>query len=231
MSLQILAVSDDAYGTSEFQALWQKYSISFVRAESMQEAMGMLGKESFLFTKIITDSLICTFMLGLMRELSPAPIFVFTPNFTLNEYVDAVSYGADGYAPFNGNVEDCVRTALALLKRCSSRSDRQSETARVIIRDDLIIQPAYKKVYRNNTEIKLSAIEFDLLYMFINKCGIVFSPEQIYKEVWGLQYDDSAKAVIWTQVKRLRQKLRTEPKMGDCIKTIREVGYYYALQQ
>ena len=228
MSLQVLAVSDDADGTPEFQAHWQKYNISFVRVESMQEAMGRLSKESFLFTKIITDSFICTVMLGLMRELSPAPIFVFTPNFTLNEYIDAVSCGADGYAPFNGNIEDCVRTALALLKRCTSRIDRQNEPAGIMIQDDLIIHPAYRKVFRSDTEIMLSAIEFDLLYMFISKCGIVFSPEQIYKEVWGLQYDDSAKAVIWTQVKRLRQKLRANPGSTEYIKTIREVGYYYA---
>ena len=131
------------------------------------------------------------------------------------------------HAPFNGNIEDCVRTALALLKRCTSRNECRNETARIIIQDDLIIVPEHKKVFRNDLEITLTAKEFDIFYTLMENRGGVLSPERLYKEVWGLQYDESAKPVIWTQVKRLRQKLRTDPKAMDYIRNIREVGYYY----
>ena len=60
---------------------------------------------------------------------------------------------------------------------------------------------------KDNKEIKLTTLEFDLLLLFINNIGKSFSREEILSSVWGDDYFGSDR-VVDDLVRRLRKKLK-----------------------
>ena len=79
------------------------------------------------------------------------------------------------------------------------------------------------QVWLDDEELNLTAIEFKLLSVLMNRRGRVQSRQQLLNDVWGIQADVTTRTVD-THVKRLRQKLG---RMGDAVETLRSVGYRF----
>ncbi len=73
-------------------------------------------------------------------------------------------------------------------------------------------------------ELKLTALEFDLLYMMVRHAGQVLTREQLLEQVWGYDYYGDLRAVD-AAIKRLRVKLRRAAPEAEVIVTVRGVGY------
>jgi two-component system response regulator CssR len=85
--------------------------------------------------------------------------------------------------------------------------------------DDYTIDIDKRIVSINNTEIMLTTLEFDLLYMFIDNKGKSFSRDDILTNIWGNNYFGNDR-VVDDLVRRLRKKM---PKLK--INTIYGYGY------
>ena len=72
-------------------------------------------------------------------------------------------------------------------------------------------------------EIKLNKKEWDLLSLFINNKGRVFSRDDLLNKVWGYDYFGDSRTVD-THIKRLRQKLGTA---SSYVKTVFKTGYKF----
>ena len=73
----------------------------------------------------------------------------------------------------------------------------------------------------DGSEIELTYKEFELLRLFMNNTGIVFSRDKLLSEVWGTDFLGESRTVDM-HIKLLRQKLG---EAGAMIKTVRGVGY------
>ena len=80
------------------------------------------------------------------------------------------------------------------------------------------------KIFVDDEEITLTALEFRLLKHLLDRRGRVQTRDQLLEEVWGYSSDVTTRTVD-THIKRLREKLLGA---GDCIQTIRGVGYRLA---
>ncbi len=73
----------------------------------------------------------------------------------------------------------------------------------------------------NGRPVTLTHKEFELLSLLIQSPGIVFTREQLLREVWGYTFDAESRTLD-VHVRTLRQKLG---ECGSCIETVRGSGY------
>jgi DNA-binding response OmpR family regulator len=83
-----------------------------------------------------------------------------------------------------------------------------------------MIFPERYEVFKGNEEIELSTREFQLLMYLHNNIGQVLTREQIFDEVWGLDYSDIGTVTV--TIKNLRDKIDPD---NNYIKTVWGVGY------
>lgn len=91
----------------------------------------------------------------------------------------------------------------------------------------LSIDPKFRKVVRDGTDISLTPKEFDILYFLARNKGEVFTKEQIYQAVWESDYllDDSN---IMAFIRKLRKKIEPNPDAPEYILTIWGIGYKFS---
>ena len=87
----------------------------------------------------------------------------------------------------------------------------------------LRVEPAAHRVFVDDVEITLTALEFKLLHVLLSRRGRVQSREQLLRDVWGITADITTRTVD-THVKRLRHKLGAA---SEYVETLRGVGYRF----
>ena len=96
----------------------------------------------------------------------------------------------------------------------------------VLIYEGLEIDPIYRVVRKNETEVEMTNYEFGILYLLARNPGQVFTRGQIYTQVWNSPYygaDDSVSSLI----RRIRKKIEPDPAKPIYILTVWGVGYKF----
>ena len=92
---------------------------------------------------------------------------------------------------------------------------------------ELLVAILYRTVFVGKTKLDLTTQEYDLLIYFMQNQGKALSYKQIYKRVWGSDYEDAEHDALWSAIKRLREKLMITPDGYDYIETMRDYGYRF----
>lgn len=102
------------------------------------------------------------------------------------------------------------------------RFDREKQDDKEIIKYGKIVLDQNRRTCFVNGELtELTYKEFELLTMFLSNLGQVLTRDKIMNRVWGTDFAGESRTVD-IHVNTLRKKLGSE---GDCIKTVRNVGY------
>jgi DNA-binding response OmpR family regulator len=113
----------------------------------------------------------------------------------------------------------------AILRRTGAR---QQKTALVIESAGLTIDGRSRQVLRQGVEISVTATEFDLLFCLASHAHTVFSREQLLAQVWGYEAAlDAGTSTVTVHIRRLREKIETDPSRPKIILTIWGVGYRF----
>ena len=150
------------------------------------------------------------------REL---PIVMCTAKDTEIDRVVGFEVGADDYVVKPFSVRELALRVRAMLRR-SHRTEAESEILRF---GRLKVDREAHRVWIDDAEVTLTALEFRLLYTFLSRKGRVQSREALLSDVWGIDAEVTTRTVD-THVKRLREKLG---EVGDYIETLRGVGYRF----
>ena len=78
------------------------------------------------------------------------------------------------------------------------------------------------KIY--DKEVKLTPIEFEILYLLASNRGRVFSTDEIFEQVWNEKVYEVNNTVM-VHIRRLREKIEEDPRKPQIIKTVWGVGY------
>jgi DNA-binding response OmpR family regulator len=89
----------------------------------------------------------------------------------------------------------------------------------------LRIDTVKAKVFKNNTEIFLSALEYRLLLIFARNKGQVLSRRQILENLWDVAGNFVNDNTLTVYIKRLREKLEDDPQEPKIFITVRGLGY------
>jgi len=139
-----------------------------------------------------------------------------------SEEIDRVvgfEVGADDYVVKPYSIRELILRVRAVLRRSQSAKPDNAEATFGVLRIDL---PAHR-IWVEEQEVRLTALEFRLVTTFHVRRGRVQTRERLLSDVWGYQADVTTRTVD-THVKRLREKLGNA---GQYIETVRGVGYRF----
>jgi two-component system, OmpR family, response regulator len=145
------------------------------------------------------------------------PILMLTAKDGDLDEAEALDTGADDFLtkPFSFAV--LVARVRALLRRAPDRTVVPAAVG------DLRIDPARRRVWRGEQEIRLTAREFDVLALLVRRAGEVFSKDQILAGVWDSDFEGDPN-IVEVYVRRLRRKV-DDPFARRTIETVRGAGY------
>ena len=158
-------------------------------------------------------------LLRRMREdpaLKEIPVILATARGAEIDKIQGLDLGADYYLAKPFGVMELVSCVRAVLRRCAPKKEEK-----VLKLGGLALDQEKHTVTADGREIVLTYKEFELLHLFLANPDIAFTRDQLFSKVWGETYVGESRTID-THILTLRQKL--EP-YGDCIKTVRNVGY------
>ena len=153
----------------------------------------------------------------LIRNKYDVPVIFLTALGEEHDIIEGYEVGADEYVtkPFSAKV--LLLKINALINRYRGLLVKNG----MIVIDDLVIEPAKRRVTIGGTDIALPPKEYDLLMYLLDNKDIVLTRDQILDHVWGADYEGYDRAVD-THIKKLRAALGT---MGSHIETVIKAGY------
>jgi two-component system phosphate regulon response regulator PhoB len=128
--------------------------------------------------------------------------------------------GADDYVVKPFSVRELVLRIQAILRRVTGELDN----APTIFFGMLKVDREAHRVWVNDREVDLTALEFKLLLTLHDRKNRVQTRDALLQDVWGIEADITTRTVD-THVKRLREKLGSA---GEYVETVRGVGYRFA---
>jgi DNA-binding response OmpR family regulator len=145
------------------------------------------------------------------------PILMLTAKSGDLDEAEALDTGADDYLtkPFSFAV--LVARIHALLRRAGRGEPTPLQSG------DLRIEPAQRRVFRGETEIGLTARQFDVLQFLMRRAGDVLSKQEILDGVWEYEFEGDPN-IVEVYIRRLRSRI-DEPFGRHSIETIRRAGY------
>lgn len=81
------------------------------------------------------------------------------------------------------------------------------------------------QVTKNGADVYLTALEYRLLLVFVNNRGKVLSRSRLLEEIWDVAGDFVNDNTLTVYIKRLREKIETDPAAPQIIRTVRGLGY------
>lgn len=158
-----------------------------------------------------------------IRDKIDIPILMVTAKSEQMDKICGLGIGADDYIskPFDpAELVARVRANINQYNRLKNKGINQNETVIQNIR----LNTESHRVFKNNTEIKLSNREFELLsFLFLNP-DIVFSKEQLFEKIWGYDYIGDS-ATVMVHINRIREKIEDNPQKPKLIETVWGAGY------
>ena len=159
-----------------------------------------------------------------VRDFSNVPIIMLTAKDTDMDKILGLEYGADDYITKPFNILEVKARIKATLRR--SKRAVSDNNSNQIVKGDLKLDIDARRVLIKDTEVNLTAKEFDLLELLVNNPNKVYSREQLLSIVWGYEYPGDVRTVD-VHVRRLREKIETHPADPEYIHTKWGVGYYF----
>jgi DNA-binding response OmpR family regulator len=160
-----------------------------------------------------------------IREFSSVPIIMVTAKGEDMDKIMGLEYGADDYLTKPFNILELKARIRAILRRSAKKEDPGERNPRARFRD-LEIDYESKRVFVKDHEANLTAKEYDLLELFSENPGKVYSREELLNTVWGYDFPGDARTVD-VHVRRLREKIENNPSDPTYINTKWGVGYYF----
>lgn len=138
------------------------------------------------------------------------------------DIVSALDNGATDYLtkPFRTN------ELLARIRACIRRNSNEIEAHSVQTFNELVIDFASRVVKQNDTIVKLTSTEYNLLCLFAKNEGRVLTHQYILKEIWGQGYQNETQ-YLRVFVGTLRKKIEENPNYPTHILTESGVGYRF----
>lgn len=147
----------------------------------------------------------------------PVPVIMLTARAEESDVLVGLGVGADDYLTKPFRMRELVARIGALLRRVERAAELVGR--RPLVLGALRVDPAARRVWRDDAEIHLTPTEFDLLVCLAASPGAVVTRDKLMAEVWGWPGASGTRTVD-SHVKGLRAKVG-----ADLVRTVHGVGY------
>ncbi|MCC6415220.1 MAG: response regulator transcription factor [Opitutaceae bacterium] len=154
-------------------------------------------------------------------ELKNIPIIFLTARAEESDRIQGLEVGADDYIGKPFSTKELVLRVQSILRRVGESAQPEGGVLRA---GDIALDLSRHEVRLRGERVDLTATEFKLLQLLLERRGRVQTREQLLTSVWNYETEIETRTVD-THVRRLREKLGDQ---ADWIETIRGVGYRMA---
>jgi two-component system KDP operon response regulator KdpE len=221
----ILVIEDDAAIRSVLRVLLHAQHYRVVEAETAARAEieARSHKPDLLLVDLGLPDGDGLKVIQRIRTWSPVPIVVLSARTMETQKIAALDAGADDYVakPFS------APELLARVRAALRRSARSSEQPPVLQLGEITVDLARRQTRSREAEVHLTPLEYRVLDALARHAGLIVTPNQLIKEVWGPDRSDDTRS-LRACLKNLRQKLEPNPSRPRYLVT--EVGLGYRLR-
>lgn len=198
----------------------------YLKVEGYEVILAEDGREGLAFlSRCLPDLVILDIMLPGMdgmevcrkiRASHELPVIMLSAKSGEMDKVICLGIGADDYVTKPFSPLELVARVKAHLRRAKCTKGAENER--------LVLKKESYTAYADGQVLELTTKEFDMLYFLKNHENQVFSKEQLYESIWGMnEFGDISSVAVY--IRRLREKLRTHSM--DYIKTVWGAGYKF----
>lgn len=213
----ILIIEDEKSIQNILRAFLEDAGYSITLADDGMEGIAAFHKDKFdlVLLDIMMPKLDGYTVCEMIRKEGDTPVILLTALDDEDSQMKGFDLLADDYITKPFSMPLVLRRIKAVLRRAQDKD----ENSFILTWGEIQLDTENFKVYVSGREIVLTAREFEILRLFMENKGRVFTREQLLDLIWNYDYvgDDR---IINTHIKNLRRKLGV-----DCIETIRGVGY------
>lgn len=223
----ILVVDDDREIAELVEIHLAGDGFGVFKAYDALEALRILEREKIMLAvlDIMLPGMSGTELCQRIREKSNIPIIMLSAKSTDLDKIMGLGNGADDYVgkPFNP-LELTARVKSQLRRYMSLNPGAEKPAGTEVSVTNLTINRETRCVTAYGRDVKLTPIEFDILYLLASNPGRVFSTDEIFERVWNEKMYEANNTVM-VHIRRLREKIEMDPKKAEIIKTVWGVGY------
>ena len=158
-----------------------------------------------------------------IREFSDVPVIMLTARTLDMDKLMGFEHGADDYLTKPFNILELKARIKALLRRSGALEIKKNR----ITVGELTVDTQERNVYKDGHLAELTAREFDVVELLIRNPNRVYSRENLLDLVWGYDEYRSDIRTVDVHIRRIREKLETNPAEPKYFMTKWGVGYYF----
>ena len=161
-----------------------------------------------------------------IREFSNMPIIMLTAKSEDSDKILGLEYGADDYITKPFNIMEVKARIKAVMRRNSLNENAAPKNNDIFVFGDLKLDHKNRMVNIAGKLINLTSKEFDILELLLTHPNTVYSREELLKLIWGEDFPGDVRTVD-VHVRRLREKVETDPGEPKYVYTKWGAGYYF----
>ena len=225
----ILVVDDEQESADLVEIYLVSDGYKVFKASNAQDGLDILDKEDIhlCLLDIMMPGMNGLEMCKKIRETNNIPIIMLSAKSTDLDKILGLGTGADDYVvkPFNPlELTARVKSQLRRYTQLNPNSNVHETVKNEISIRGLTINKDNHKVTVYDEEVKLTPIEFDILYLLASNPGKVFSTDEIFEKVWNEKVYEANNTVM-VHIRRLRGKMKEDERQDKIITTVWGVGY------
>ncbi|MEQ6354885.1 response regulator transcription factor [Lysinibacillus sp. M3] len=227
MTKETILIVDDEKEIRNLIAIYLKNEgYDILEASDGEEGLNLLKKHKvhLIVLDIMMPNVDGIEMCMKVREIAEMPIIILSAKSQDMDKIVGLSIGADDYVTKPFNPLELIARIKSQLRRYIKMNRLDSMNESEIEIGDLRINTDTHEVIVNNEKVKLTPREFSILELLARNQGIVMSAEQIYEKVWKEEAIQSENTVM-VHIRKIRERIETNPRNPQYIKTVWGVGY------
>jgi len=219
---KILIVEDDGTIRLGLKYYLEQENYEVIESENGEYALNLLEQNKDISLILLDINLPDINGFDLFEKIKAnrdIPVIFLTANDLEVSIVRGLDMGADDYITKPFKARELISRIKNVLRRTSK------EESSVIKIKDIVIDMKQAKVFKNNTDVMLTALEYKILLILALSPNVVFTREKILADIWDVNEEYVNDNTLTVYIKRIREKIEDDPSYPKIIETVRGIGY------
>ncbi len=224
----ILVVDDNREIVYSISELLKYEGYNVVKAYDGMEALEAVeaNKIDLILLDVMMPRLNGLSALMKLREHHKIPVIILSAKTEESDKVSGLVLGADDYISKPYNSAELIARVKAQLRRYKMWGNAMPKADEDrFVNGGLVLDKKQRIALIDGQEVRLTAKEYQILLLFMEHPGQVFSSEQIYEHVWNEAADFAVENTVMVHIRHIREKIEIDTKNPRYVKVVWGIGY------
>jgi two-component system response regulator RpaA len=158
--------------------------------------------------------------------LTSIPVLFLTAKIKDEDKITGFNAGADDYLCKPFNIDELILRVRAILRRTQRQASAAPQGGTAVSVGEYTLDTAtFELQTPHRGRVRLTPVQYDLLYHLMSHPGQIYSPMRLLNEVWDYPTDTGSPDLVRVHVKNLRELVELDPRTPTFIKTVPGYGY------